>query len=141
MAQTLTNSGIRALLNKLVFGSAKTISAGTNASPAVFTSAAHGYSNGDVVIVGTATGLTNANGVQVITAVTTNTFELTGFVSGSIVNGNGTFGGTVTAQRVNSGLVPGDLGDLGEALMRTKYSALQDYNRAGETTIQTIFGQ
>ena len=54
------------------------ITAVTNASPIVITSAAHGLTNGEEVIVSEVGGNTNANGTHTIANVTTNTFELVG---------------------------------------------------------------
>lgn len=58
---------------------AKTITAVTQASPAVVTSAAHGYSQGDFVLIDGIVGMTELNGRYfTVGAVTTNTFELAG---------------------------------------------------------------
>lgn len=59
------------------FASAKTISGISNANPAVVTSAAHGYSNGDIVLVASGWGRLNKRVFRVAN-VTTNTFELEG---------------------------------------------------------------
>jgi uncharacterized phiE125 gp8 family phage protein len=55
---------------------AKTVTAATNASPGVFTSAGHGYENGDVVLM-TATGMTQIDGncYRIINKAT-DTFQL-----------------------------------------------------------------
>jgi hypothetical protein len=57
---------------------AKTITDATNASPIVITSAAHGFSDGDNVVVHDVAGNTAANGYFEIENKTTNTFELMG---------------------------------------------------------------
>lgn len=75
---------------------AKTITGATNATPIVITSTAHGYVNGYTAVVSGVLGNTAANGTWVVSAVTTNTFELTS----SVGNGAYTSGGTV--QRVLS---------------------------------------
>lgn len=55
----------------------KTITAITQASPAVVTSASHGYSNGDYIIIETVVGMTEVNGCFFKVAnVAANTFEL-----------------------------------------------------------------
>jgi hypothetical protein len=55
----------------------KTITAVSKANPAVVTSTAHGYANGDVVRIAGVVGMTDLNGeVFVINNVTTNTFDL-----------------------------------------------------------------
>lgn len=59
------------------FGASKTVSAITNASEAVVTSTAHGYSNGDVVEVTSGWGRLNLRAFR-IKSVTTDTFVLEG---------------------------------------------------------------
>jgi len=57
-------------------GSAKVISAATNADPGVFTSNAHGFNDGDVILLVTE-GMTEVNGrAFVVDNKTTNTYEL-----------------------------------------------------------------
>lgn len=57
-------------------GSAKTISAATNAAPGVFTSTAHGLANGDHVLL-EVSGMTEVNErIFQVRSVATNTFEL-----------------------------------------------------------------
>lgn len=58
--------------------STKAITAATNATPIVVTSAAHGLSNGTTVKVTGVQGNYSANGTWVIANVTTDTFELAG---------------------------------------------------------------
>ena len=53
-----------------------TVTAATNASPIVVTSAAHGFTDGMVVTVDSVEGNTNANGDWVVTNAATDTFEL-----------------------------------------------------------------
>ncbi len=56
----------------------KTITAITQANPGVFTSAAHGYSNGDWVAISGVVGMTNFNGLTwIVQNVTMNTFTVT----------------------------------------------------------------
>lgn len=57
--------------------SEKTTTVVTNASEAVVTSAAHGYSNGDIVIIGSGWGRLNRRAFR-IKSVTTDTFVLEG---------------------------------------------------------------
>lgn len=77
-------------------GSALTITNATNATPIVVTtSAAHGFSDGDQVIVASVGGNTAANGggiPQLIDVLTSTTFALVG----SVGNGAYTSGGTAT---------------------------------------------
>ena len=65
--------------NSRLVEDAKVITAITKANPGVVTSAGHGYSNGDVLDLGSITGMTELNGKEVTVAnVTTNTYELFG---------------------------------------------------------------
>ena len=80
-------------------GSALTISGITKANPGVATSAAHGLSNGDYVVL-TVTGMSQLDGrIARVANVATNTFELKG-VDTSTSQGYGTYtsGGTFTPQ-------------------------------------------
>lgn len=77
------------------------ISAATNATPIVCTTATHGFSVGDVVTITGALGNTAANGTWVLSAVTGTTFTLTDSV------GNGTYtanSGYVNKQVTTKGL-------------------------------------
>jgi hypothetical protein len=83
--------------NSRILEAAKTITAASNATPIVVTSNAHGFSNGDFVVVAgvlgnTAANNTGANGTWVVANITANTFELTG----SVGNGAYTSGGTAS---------------------------------------------
>lgn len=71
----------------------KAISAITTATPPVVTSTAHGFTNGDIVVIRGAAGMLNANGTFKIGGVTTNTFTLL-TLEGANVVGTGTFSGT-----------------------------------------------
>lgn len=143
MSQVLQISDIRLLLDKLVAGSNFTISAATNASPAVATYPSGTLSVGDIVVISGTTGMTALNGLRKVATVpspTTATF--TDLVAGTAVNGNGTFGGTVLTSRIYSGVTPGDLADLFAALDKVSCALgpFQDNNRAAESSLQTIFG-
>lgn len=66
-----------------VVEAAKTITGITKANPAVITAPAHGFSNGDWVFLSGIVGMVQFNGVTgIVTAVTTNTFELTNVYGG-----------------------------------------------------------
>jgi hypothetical protein len=69
----------------------KQITGCTAATPAVVTATSHGFSNGDVVCISGVGGTLNANGVFVIAGVTTNTFQLTDYVTGNNVVGTGSY--------------------------------------------------
>ncbi|MGH3430516.1 MAG: hypothetical protein ACRD3Q_04415, partial [Terriglobales bacterium] len=55
----------------------KAITAATNATPINITSTAHGFTLGDLVLIGKVGGNLAANGVWKIANVTTNAFDLT----------------------------------------------------------------
>lgn len=97
MSLYLPSAGGLELLKRLLVGRGQAITAATNASPTVITSNAHGLANGDAVFIGGATGNTAINGGPfVVNNVATNTFQIA-TISGTtltLVNGNGTFGGT-----------------------------------------------
>lgn len=66
----------------LVTETTKSITAVTQANPAVVTSASHGYSNGDRVLVTGVVGMTQLNNREfTVAGATTNTFELSGIDS------------------------------------------------------------
>jgi hypothetical protein len=66
----------------------KTITAATNAAPIVITSTAHGFVNGDLIVVSGVAGNTAANGIWTVANKTADTFELAGST------GSGVFSGT-----------------------------------------------
>jgi hypothetical protein len=74
----------------------KAITGVTNATPMVVTSATHGFSNGDIVVVAGVGGNTAANNVWKVANQATNTFELVSVADGttnSVGNGSYTSGG------------------------------------------------
>lgn len=74
----------------------KAITGATNATPIVVTATAHGFTNGDVVVVMNVGGNTAANNIWKIKNVATNTFELASVLDGttnSVGNGAYTSGG------------------------------------------------
>ena len=86
--------------NGAVLEANKTITGITQANPGVVTSAAHGYSNGDTVVITGVVGMTQVNNKRFkVASVTTNTFQLqdidgnnvnttsyTAYTSGGIAN-------------------------------------------------------
>ncbi len=74
----------------------KAITAITTATPPVVTATAHGFTNGDIIVIPAATGMLNAKGTFKIGGVTTNTFTLL-TLEGANVVGTGTFSGTTCA--------------------------------------------
>lgn len=85
MASTaITAQGSKFEINTSTAG-AKTLTGITQANPAVFTSAAHGLSKGDVVTLAGIVGMTQLNGVTgVVQYVSTNTFVLAGIDSSAM---------------------------------------------------------
>jgi hypothetical protein len=79
-----------------------TITAASNATPIVVTSAAHGLSTGDPVTVASVGGNTAANGDFVVTRIDANSFSL----DGSVGNGAYTSGGTATRLLKLADVVP-----------------------------------
>lgn len=85
-----TNDTIKAVLLDLN-DIGKAITGATNATPIVVTATAHGFSNGDTVVISGVGGNTAANGRFKIANVATNTFELTNYSTGANVAGNGAY--------------------------------------------------
>lgn len=77
----------------------RTISSSTNATPISITSANHGYSTGDTVVITGHTVNTNANGTWEITVTGTNTFTLDNST------GNGTGATTGNVRRITNAVV------------------------------------
>src|SRR5882724_9025905 len=91
-----------------VLETTKAITAVTQANPGVVTSNAHGYSNGDWIVINDVVGMTQLNGnTYIVTGVTANTFTLTDLF-GNVINtttfGAYTSGGT--AARVDTIVSP-----------------------------------
>ena len=84
----------------------KAITGATNATPIVVTATAHGYANGDLVLVGKVVGNLAANGIWKIANAAANTFELTDPITGANVAGSGVY--TSGGYAVNLGGAAGD---------------------------------
>jgi hypothetical protein len=69
----------------------KTITAASNATPIVITATAHGFANGDIVVVNDVVGNLAANGVWKIANQAANTFELTDPVTGTNAVGSAAY--------------------------------------------------
>lgn len=73
----------------------KTITAASNATPIVITSATHGYTTGDAVTIASVGGNTAANGNWIVTVVDANSYSLATLAGvASVGNGAYTSGGT-----------------------------------------------
>lgn len=80
------------------FAAAKTITAMSNANPAVCTSVAHGYTTGDEVLI-TSTWEDATDTVFKVTVLTADTFSLSGL--NAVNTGFYPIGGTGTAQKIS----------------------------------------
>ncbi len=69
----------------------KAVTGATNATPIVVTATAHGFANGDIVVVNDVAGNLAANGVWKIANQAANTFELTDPVTGTNVVGSAAY--------------------------------------------------
>lgn len=72
----------------------RTITAATNASPAVLTVGGTPPANGDRISISGAVGNTAINGRWQVAGLSGNTFQLVNIITGAAVNGNGVFSGT-----------------------------------------------
>lgn len=83
-------------------GSVKTITAITKANPGVFTSSAHGFTNGQVIGISGVVGMVEVNGKYgVVVAATTNTFSIAGLDTTNATTY--TSGGSATPSQVTVG--------------------------------------
>lgn len=69
----------------------KAITGATNATPIVITATAHGFSNGDLVLIGKVGGNLAANGIFAVAGQTANTFNLTDPITGGNVVGSAAY--------------------------------------------------
>ena len=79
----------------------KAITDATNADPIVITSAAHGYSNGDLILIAAVEGNTAANGWRLVANKTVNDYEIT-TLAGVNVAGNGAYTVNGTSAKASS---------------------------------------
>lgn len=107
-----TGDDVRVVLGNITASAATNITAASNATPIVVTSAAHGLKTGDDVIVAGVAGNTAANGVRNVTVVDANNFS----INGSVGNGAYTSGGT--AQRIFTSMTVAQLLALEDAANR-----------------------
>lgn len=92
---------VRVRSNAPTLAATKAITDATNADPIVITSNAHGYSNGDVILVAGVEGNTAANGWRLVANKTVNTYELT-TLAGVNVAGNGAYTVNGTSAKMSS---------------------------------------
>lgn len=79
----------------------RTITAASNTTPIVITSAAHAFTNGMHVVISGVTGNTAANGAYIVGSASTDTFALLKEIDSSNTTGNGAYvsGGIVASPR------------------------------------------
>jgi hypothetical protein len=107
--QAISAYGVQLRLGNGIALAAVNITAATNATPIVVTTASpHGIPLNSVVIAGV-TGNTGANGVWVVQALTTTTVRLRGSI------GNGAYGGGGTMQRSDTYTVIAEITDIQDA--------------------------
>lgn len=97
-----------------ILESSVAITAATATNPIVITAAAHGYNNGDDVVLSSIDGMTELNGRTVRVAnKTANTFEVN-TVQGAAIDGSGFTAGTTTggARRIYTLATPYDSADI-----------------------------
>lgn len=99
MATAMRFAGSELYIPSSTLPSTKAITAISKASPGVFTSTAHGFSNGDIVYIDGVVGMTEVNGIWgVVTAKATDTFQLTVGLSVLSTASYTTYGSGGTAQ-------------------------------------------
>lgn len=120
------------LVNAATWGLA--VTAATNASPAVITTATHGLTTGDKVMIVGALGNTAINGVFGVTVLTSTTFKLYDLDSLAEINGNGawTSGGRVIKLDVDQFLSDIPVGDRGpiSSVLTSKQFTLGKFSAA-----------
>lgn len=92
---------VRTRVNAPTLAATKAITDATNATPIVITSAAHGYSNGDLVLVAGVEGNTAANGWRLVANKAANTWEVT-TLAGVNVAGNAAYTANGTSAKASS---------------------------------------
>lgn len=123
----------------------KAITAATNATPINVTSTAHGFTLGDIVLIGKVGGNLAANGVWKIANVTANAFDLTDPITGTNVVGSAVY--TSGGYAVNLG--PSTSGDnlddfstavVGTAQTLTSPTVTQGVADAADVTFSAVTG-
>jgi hypothetical protein len=123
-----------------VLEASKAITAATQATPGVVTSAAHGYSNGDWVKIYDVVGMTELNGRTFqIAGVAANTFQLIDPLTGATVNttGYGAYVSGGTVARIYTVTTPYDADDLPSLRAHQSRSALYLTHRSYKTRTLT----
>lgn len=98
-----SNAGLKLFMQSAI-ATAKTITVATNAAPGVFTSTAHGYSNGDIILLEVSGMVEVNNRLFKVVSIATDTFQIAG-IDGTVgldTTAFGTFSGG-TAKKVTLG--------------------------------------
>jgi len=134
MAAKLPDGAIVSLAT--TYGTVLTVSGITNANPAVATSTAHGFINGDIVTL--VSGWSNLNNRVVrVSGVTVNTFNLEGIDTVSLTlypAGSG----AGTAQKINAFTQIGQILDFSTSGGEQQFSTFSFLEQSFETQIPTI---
>jgi hypothetical protein len=106
---------------------ARVITGITQANPAVVTSNAHGYQNGDVVAIASVVGMTQVNNLSfTVAGVTANTFQLSGIDSTGYTAYSS--GGTATCAYIGVRLAAAPTGAAPHVLTWAAVSNAREYN-------------
>lgn len=127
-----TNAQLRTLLNpSATLGSAVNVTGATNATPVVVSATAHGLASGDIALVQSVGGNTNANGIHRVTVSDANTFSL------DDVAGNAAYttGGTVIKLTTPVGFVK----NLTVAQLDKLKDTLNRIKNAPSDTLDSVF--
>lgn len=139
MAKLLSATEIAALVAKsIAIAAAKNITGvAVDASVVTVTSAAHGFSNGDIVLQQAIGGAVEANSLFQISGVTTNTYVLDGLTMVTTYTSGGT-AKKVTISKLAKDLKPAELEALLDAVNRRAYIAGTDAEYTAESALGTI---
>ena len=123
----------------------KAVTGATNATPIVVTSTAHGFSNGDIVLIGKVAGNLAANGVWKIANVAANTMELTDPVSavnavGSAAYTSGGYAVCLGPSASGDNLDDFDAAVVGTAQTLTSPTVVQGVADAADVTFSSVTG-
>jgi len=120
----------------------KAITGATNASPIVITSASHGASNGDIIVVRGIVGNTSANGTWKAASVATNTITLTTVNDGLNSTGNGAYssGGCLIDLTLGDNLDDYDAAIIGTAVALTTKTQTLGVLDADDPTFAAMTG-
>lgn len=119
----------------------KAITAASNATPIALTVTAHGFANGDLIVVRGVGGNTAANGTYLVAGQTTNAFNLT-TLDGLNTTGNGAYtsGGTAIDLTAAGALTDVDAGLIGTAATLASKTQTLGVLDAADPTFSAVTG-